>query len=186
MGTVWKSCGKNNKGKVWKISGKKCEKKFIEKMGKKWGNKVWGKCEKPKSGKNVKNSRGKILEKNVEKNWRWKNVDKWLGAGEKREKMSVWRKAWQISVEKYYISSCDTICNQEFFVIKRLFLPHVYHSTLAAPALLCWIIILFWRFLFGTWFLNCKKSWTSTTEPHCIFSQNCCMVLVSVCPDPKV
>jgi hypothetical protein len=29
---------------------------------------VWGKCEKPKSGKNVKNSRGKILEKNVEKN----------------------------------------------------------------------------------------------------------------------
>jgi hypothetical protein len=29
---------------------------------------VWGKCEKPKSGKNVKNSSGKILEKNVEKN----------------------------------------------------------------------------------------------------------------------
>ncbi len=28
---------------------------------------MWGKCEKPKSGKNVKNSRGKILEKNVEK-----------------------------------------------------------------------------------------------------------------------
>jgi hypothetical protein len=28
---------------------------------------VWGKCEKPKNGKNVKNLRGKILEKNVEK-----------------------------------------------------------------------------------------------------------------------
>jgi hypothetical protein len=28
---------------------------------------VWGKCEKPNSGKNVKNSRGKTLEKNVEK-----------------------------------------------------------------------------------------------------------------------
>jgi hypothetical protein len=31
---------------------------------------VWGKCEKPKSGKNVKNPRGNILGKNVEKNWR--------------------------------------------------------------------------------------------------------------------
>ncbi len=29
---------------------------------------MWGKCEKPKSGKNVKNSRGNFLEKNVEKN----------------------------------------------------------------------------------------------------------------------
>ncbi len=57
-------------------------------MGKKWGNKVWEKCEKPKSGKNVKNSRGKIWEKNVEKNWRRKNVDK-------RGKMSAWKKAWQ-------------------------------------------------------------------------------------------
>ncbi len=75
-------------------------------MGKKWGNKVWGKCEKPKSVKNVKNSRGKILEKN----WRWKNVDKWLGGGEKRGKMSVWKKAWQISEEKYYISSCASDC----------------------------------------------------------------------------
>jgi len=28
---------------------------------------VWGKCEKPNSGKNLKNSRGKTLEKNVEK-----------------------------------------------------------------------------------------------------------------------
>jgi hypothetical protein len=28
---------------------------------------VWGKCEKPKSAKNVKYSRGKILQKNVEK-----------------------------------------------------------------------------------------------------------------------
>ncbi len=28
---------------------------------------MWGKCEKPKSGLNVKNSRGKLLEKNVEK-----------------------------------------------------------------------------------------------------------------------
>jgi hypothetical protein len=28
---------------------------------------VWRKCEKPKSGKNVKNSRGNFLEKNVEK-----------------------------------------------------------------------------------------------------------------------
>jgi hypothetical protein len=28
---------------------------------------VWGKCEKPKSGKNMKNSRGNFLEKNVEK-----------------------------------------------------------------------------------------------------------------------
>jgi len=28
---------------------------------------VWGKCEKPKSGKNVKISCGNILEKNVEK-----------------------------------------------------------------------------------------------------------------------
>jgi hypothetical protein len=92
---------------VWKISGKKCEKKFIEKMGEKWGNKVWGKCEKPKSGKNVKNSRGNFLEKTAENNWRWKNVDKWLGGGEKRGKMSVWKKAWQISVEKYYISSCE-------------------------------------------------------------------------------
>jgi len=36
-------------------------------MGKKWGNKVWGKWEKPKSGKKVKNSRWKLLEKNVEK-----------------------------------------------------------------------------------------------------------------------
>ncbi len=45
---------------IWK----KMWKKFIEKMGKKWGNKEWGKCEKPKSGKNVKKSRGKILEKN--------------------------------------------------------------------------------------------------------------------------
>jgi hypothetical protein len=76
-------------------------------MGKKWGNKVWGKCEKPKSGKNVKNSRGKVLEKNVTKNWRWKNMDKWLGGGEKRGKMSVWKKAWKNSVEKYYISSCE-------------------------------------------------------------------------------
>jgi hypothetical protein len=33
---------------------------------------VWGKCEKPKSGKNVKNSRGKLLEKNVEKKLRRK------------------------------------------------------------------------------------------------------------------
>jgi hypothetical protein len=28
---------------------------------------VWGKCEKPKSGKNVKNLSGKFLEKNVDK-----------------------------------------------------------------------------------------------------------------------
>ncbi len=38
---------------------------------------MWGKCEKPKSGKNVKNSRGKFLEKNVEKigvEKTWKNV----------------------------------------------------------------------------------------------------------------
>jgi hypothetical protein len=37
---------------------------------------VWGKCEKPKSGKNVKNSREKVLEKNVEKfgvEKRWTN-----------------------------------------------------------------------------------------------------------------
>jgi len=27
---------------------------------------VWGKCEKPKCGKNVRNSSGKFLEKNVE------------------------------------------------------------------------------------------------------------------------
>jgi hypothetical protein len=27
---------------------------------------VWGKCEKPESGKNVKNSRGKVLKNNVE------------------------------------------------------------------------------------------------------------------------
>ncbi len=82
---VWEKCEKNNKGKVWKISGKKCEKKFIEKMGEKWGNKVWGKCEKPKSGNNVKNSRGKFLEKNVEKNWRWKSVEK-CQCGKKRDK----------------------------------------------------------------------------------------------------
>jgi hypothetical protein len=30
---------------------------------------VWGKCEKPNSGKNVKNSPRKTLEKNVEKTW---------------------------------------------------------------------------------------------------------------------
>jgi hypothetical protein len=33
---------------------------------------VWGKCEKPKSGKNVKNSCGKLLEKIVEKKSRRK------------------------------------------------------------------------------------------------------------------
>jgi hypothetical protein len=33
---------------------------------------VWGKCEKPKSGKNVKNSSGKLLGKNVEKKSRQK------------------------------------------------------------------------------------------------------------------
>ncbi len=48
---------------IWK----KCEKKFIEKMGKKRGNKVWGKCEKLKNGNNLKNSCEKLLEKNVEK-----------------------------------------------------------------------------------------------------------------------
>jgi len=67
-------------------------------MGKEWRNKVWGKCEKAKSGKNVKNSCGK--------NSPWKNVDKWLGGGEKGGKMSVWKKAWKNSAEKYYISSC--------------------------------------------------------------------------------
>ncbi len=72
-------------------------------MGEKWTNKVWGKCEKPKSGKNVKNSHDKILEKiGVEK-----NVDKWLGGGEKRGQMSMWKKVRKISMEKYYISSCD-------------------------------------------------------------------------------
>ncbi len=37
---------------------------------------MWGKCEKPKSGKNVKNSLEKVLEKNVEKigvEKRWTN-----------------------------------------------------------------------------------------------------------------
>ncbi len=51
---------------IWK----KCEKKFVQKMGKKSGNKVWGKCEKPKSGKNVKNSCGIFVEKiGIEKTW---------------------------------------------------------------------------------------------------------------------
>jgi hypothetical protein len=57
---------------IWK----KCEIFFVEIMGEKLRNKVWGKCEKPKSGKNVKNSHDKILEKNVEKIGVEKNVDK--------------------------------------------------------------------------------------------------------------
>jgi hypothetical protein len=48
---------------IWK----KYEKNFVENMGKNWKKKVWGKCEKPKSGKNAKNSCWQILEKNVEK-----------------------------------------------------------------------------------------------------------------------
>jgi hypothetical protein len=59
-----------------------------------FGNKVWGKSEKTKSGKNVKNSRGKVLKKNVEKigvERTWKND---------LEEVK--------SVEKYYISSCGT------------------------------------------------------------------------------
>ncbi len=49
---------------MWKVSGKKWGKNEETKRGEN--------VKKPKSGKNVKNSRGKILEKNVEKNWRWK------------------------------------------------------------------------------------------------------------------
>ncbi len=56
---------------------------------------MWGKCEKPESGKNVKNSRGKILEKmwkkiGVEKAWindleEVKSVEK-CQCGKKRDK----------------------------------------------------------------------------------------------------
>jgi hypothetical protein len=45
-------------------------------MREKWGKKVWEKCEKQKRGKNVKNSGGKKLEKNVEKIGVEKNVNK--------------------------------------------------------------------------------------------------------------
>ncbi len=42
------------------------------------GKKSVGKCEKKKRGKNVKNSGGKNLEKNVEKIGVEKNANKWL------------------------------------------------------------------------------------------------------------
>ncbi len=56
---------------------------------------MWGKCEKPKSGKNVKNSRGKILEKiGSEKTWindleEMKSVEK-CECGKKRNKF-LWK-----------------------------------------------------------------------------------------------
>ncbi len=71
---------------------------------------MWGKCGKPNSGKNVKNSLDKILEKNVEKigvekTWindleEVKSVEK-CQCGKKREKFR-----WK----KYYKSSCDYFC----------------------------------------------------------------------------
>jgi hypothetical protein len=44
---------------IWK----KCEKNFVEKMGEKCGNKVWGKSKKPKSKKNGKNHMEKFWKK---------------------------------------------------------------------------------------------------------------------------
>ncbi len=69
---------------------------------------MWGKCEKPKSGKNVKKSRGNFLGKNVEKI----GVEKtWINNLE--EVKSVENVSVDKSVTnfrgKYYISSCVTL-----------------------------------------------------------------------------
>ncbi len=113
---------------MWKISGKKCEKKFIENNGeemrkqsvrKMWKTKEWKECE-------------KFWEKNVEKNWRWKNVDKWLGevksvekcqCGKKRDKFP-WKNITYLVVSGLvkwsYVGICDlgTTCGSTCF---RLF-----------------------------------------------------------------
>ncbi len=74
-----------------------------------------------------------------------KSVDKWLGGGEKRGKMSVWKKAWKISVEKYYISSCDMVST-----VKRLPLRvHTFQLAIDLSILACigWPLSCMWCLL---------------------------------------